>query len=61
MMEEEKNIDAIKKKKPVTNVTAKARANKYSEDFEVIDDILHCSWCNKIVDHTKESTIKDHL
>ena len=61
-MEEEKpEIDNHQKKRLHSNVNAQARTNEYPDDFQVLNDQLFCRYCNKTIDHSKESTVTNHL
>ena len=42
-------------------ITAIERVNSYKDDFYELNDRMFCIFCKHVVNHTKKSTIDNHL
>ncbi len=42
-------------------ITPYSRVQEYPDEFEVLNGILMCKWCNKAVNYIETKTIKDHI
>ncbi|XP_072178106.1 uncharacterized protein [Diadema setosum] len=50
-----------KKQKPLSSLSATARANQYPNDFYADGKVMFCKFCSHSVDFVRLDTVKDHL